>query len=103
MHCCTTTRPSSARSSTGSPRQPRWSRRGRRVWRCVFLYDSSEDKPFAAGRSAIAHAKIEAAGGRNVMADLDTSRAHAAWETLVARNPQFLTLLDHQNVSWSPE
>ena len=42
---------------------------------------------------------IEAAGGRNVMTDLDTSRAHAAWETVVARNPLFLTLLDDQDGS----
>ena len=65
----------------------------------VFLYDSGEDKPFTAGRYAIAHAMIEAAGGRNVMADLDTSWAHAAWETVAARNPQFLILLDYQDGS----
>ena len=63
----------------------------------VFLYDSGEDKPFTAGRHAIAHAMIEAAGGRNVMADLDTSWAHAAWEAVAARNPQFLILLDYQD------
>jgi iron complex transport system substrate-binding protein len=65
-------------------------------WR-VFLYDSGEDKPFTAGRHAIAHAVIEAAGGRNVMADLATSWAHASWETVAARNPQFLILLDYDD------
>ncbi|MEQ1806653.1 MAG: ABC transporter substrate-binding protein [Burkholderiaceae bacterium] len=63
----------------------------------VFLYDSGEDKPFTAGRHAIAHAMIDAAGGHNVMADLETSWAHAAWETVAARNPQFLILLDYQD------
>ena len=63
----------------------------------VFLYDSGEDKPFTAGRHAIAHAIIEAAGGRNVMADLDMSWAHASWEAVAARNPQFLILLDYQD------
>ena len=63
----------------------------------VFLYDSGEDKPFTAGRHAIAHAMIEAAGGRNVMADLDTSWAYAGWESVAARNPQFLILLDYQD------
>jgi iron complex transport system substrate-binding protein len=63
----------------------------------VFLYDSGEDKPFTAGRHAIAHAMIEAAGGRNVMADLNTSWSHAAWETVAARNPQFLILVDYQD------
>lgn len=65
-------------------------------WR-VFLYDSGEDKPFTAGRHAIAHAVIEAAGGHNVMADLATSWAHASWETVAARNPQFLILLDYDD------
>ncbi len=65
-------------------------------WR-VFLYDSGEDKPFTAGRHAIAHAVIEAAGGRNLMADMATSWAHASWETVAARNPQFLILLDYQD------
>ncbi len=65
----------------------------------VFLYDSGEDKPFTAGRHAIAHAMIEAAGGRNVMADLAASWAHASWETVATRNPQFLILLDYQDGS----
>jgi iron complex transport system substrate-binding protein len=65
----------------------------------VFLYDSGEDKPFTAGRHAIAHAMIEAAGGRNVMADLDTSWSNTSWETVAARNPQFLILLDYQDSS----
>lgn len=63
----------------------------------VFLYDSGEDKPFTSGRYAIAHAMIEAAGGHNIMADLATSWAHASWETVAARNPQFLILLDYQD------
>lgn len=65
----------------------------------VFLYDSGEDRPFTAGRHAIAHAMIEAAGGRNVMGDLATSWAHATWETVAARNPQFLILLDYEDGS----
>lgn len=63
----------------------------------VFLYDSGEDKPFTAGRYAIPTAMIEAAGGRNIMADMQTSWGTTAWETVAARNPQFLILLDYQS------
>lgn len=63
----------------------------------VFLYDSGEDKPFTAGRYAIPSAMIEAAGGRNIMADMDTSWGTTSWETVAARNPQFLIMLDYQD------
>jgi iron complex transport system substrate-binding protein len=63
----------------------------------VFLYDSGDDKPFTAGKYAIPTAMIEAAGGRNIMADLDTSWGTTSWETVAARNPQFLVLLDYQD------
>jgi iron complex transport system substrate-binding protein len=63
----------------------------------VFLYDSGEDKPFTAGKYAIPTAMIEAAGGRNIMSDMDTSWGTTSWETVAARNPQFLVMLDYQD------
>jgi iron complex transport system substrate-binding protein len=63
----------------------------------VFLYDSGEDKPFTAGKFAIPTAMIAAAGGDNVMADLETSWGTTDWETVATRNPQFLVLLDYQD------
>ncbi|MCO6051844.1 ABC transporter substrate-binding protein [Mesorhizobium sp. RP14(2022)] len=63
----------------------------------VFLYDSGEDKPFTAGRFAMPTAMIEAAGGRNIMDDLDTSWGTTDWETVATRNPEFLVLLDYQD------
>lgn len=63
----------------------------------VFLYDSGEDKPFTAGKFAIPTAMIDAAGGANVMADLETSWGTTDWETVAARNPEFLVLLDYQD------
>jgi len=63
----------------------------------VFVYDSGEDKPFTAGRAAMPTALIEAAGGRNVMEDMTSSWASTSWETVAARNPQFLILLDYQD------
>ncbi len=62
----------------------------------VFLYDSGEDKPFTAGKFAITTAMIAAAGGENIMADMDTSWGNTDWETVARRNPQFLILLDYQ-------
>jgi iron complex transport system substrate-binding protein len=63
----------------------------------VFLYDSGEDKPFTAGKFAIPTAMIDAAGGTNVMADMETSWGTTDWETVAARNPEFLILLDYQD------
>lgn len=63
----------------------------------VFLYDSGTDKPFTAGRYAITTAMIEAAGGKNVMGDMETSWGTTSWEAVAAANPQFLVLLDYQN------
>jgi len=63
----------------------------------VFLYDSGGDKPFTAGRYAIPSAMIEAAGGRNIMSDMDTSWGTTSWETVAARNPEFLVMLDYQD------
>jgi iron complex transport system substrate-binding protein len=63
----------------------------------VFLYDSGEDKPFTAGKFAIPTAMIEAAGGKNIMADLETSWGTTDWETVATRNPEFLILLDYQD------
>lgn len=63
----------------------------------VFLYDSGEDKPFTAGRYAIPNAMMETAGATNIMNDMPTSWGTTSWETVAARNPQFLILLDYQD------
>jgi iron complex transport system substrate-binding protein len=63
----------------------------------VFLYDSGEDKPFTAGKYAVVHAMMGAAGGSNVMADMETSWGTTSWETVARRDPEFLILLDYQD------
>jgi iron complex transport system substrate-binding protein len=68
-------------------------RRGTRT----FLYDSGEDKPFTAGKYAIPTAMITAAGGRNIMDDMETSWGTTDWESVAARNPEFLVLLDYSD------
>ncbi|WP_306031178.1 ABC transporter substrate-binding protein [Stappia sp. MMSF_3263] len=63
----------------------------------VFLYDSGEDKPFTAGRFAMPTAMIEAAGGQNVSAGMETSWGTTSWEAVAASDPQFIILLDYQD------
>jgi iron complex transport system substrate-binding protein len=61
----------------------------------VFLYDSGEDKPFTAGRYAMPTALIEAAGGQNIMDDVETSWGTVAWEAVIERDPAFIVLVDY--------
>ncbi|WEX85735.1 ABC transporter substrate-binding protein [Sinorhizobium garamanticum] len=63
----------------------------------VFLYDSGEDKPFTAGKFAMPTALIEAAGGQNILGELDISWGTTSWEDVAVKNPQFLILLDYQD------
>lgn len=63
----------------------------------AFLYDSGDDKAFTAGKFAIPTAMIAAAGGENIMADMETSWGNTDWETVAARDPQSLVLLDYQD------
>lgn len=68
----------------------------------VFVYDSGQDRPFTAGRAALATAMIEAAGGRNVLDDMLTNWGTSSWETVAARDPQFLVLLDYPAAGAQP-
>lgn len=65
----------------------------------VFVYDSGEDKPFTAGKYAMPTAMIEAAGGVNIMDDLDKSWAEVAWEPVVERNPQVIVIVNYGDVT----
>ena len=65
----------------------------------VFVYDSGEESPFTAGAYAIPTALIEAAGGRNIMDDLDKSWATVAWEPVVERNPEVIVIVNYGDVT----
>ena len=65
----------------------------------VFVYDSGEDKPFTAGRYAMPTALIEAAGGHNILDDLDTSWAEIGWEPVIERNPDVIVIVNYGNVT----
>ncbi|KXF83086.1 ABC transporter substrate-binding protein [Enterovibrio coralii] len=65
----------------------------------VFLFDSGEDKPFTAGKFAMPNAMIQAAGGRNVTDNMETSWARTSWEHVANENPDVIILLDYQTAN----
>jgi len=65
----------------------------------VFVYDSGEDTPFTAGRYAMPTAMIEAAGGRNVMDDVESSWTRVAWEPVVERDPEVVIIVNYGEVT----
>lgn len=65
----------------------------------VFIYDSGEDKPFTSGRYAMPTAIVEAAGGHNVMDNLQASWTTTSWEHVATTEPDLIILLDYQSGS----
>ncbi|KVD83473.1 iron ABC transporter substrate-binding protein [Burkholderia sp. ABCPW 14] len=65
----------------------------------VFVYDSGTDKPLTAGALAMPNALIAAAGGRNVMDDVPRSWTQVGWESVVARNPQAIVIVEYSAVT----
>ncbi|SDW46469.1 ABC transporter substrate-binding protein [Roseicitreum antarcticum] len=65
----------------------------------VFVYDSGEDTPFTAGRFAMPTAMIEAAGGRNIMDDVQSSWTRVAWEPVVERDPEVIIIVNYGEVT----
>ncbi|HMO07911.1 MAG TPA: ABC transporter substrate-binding protein [Paracoccaceae bacterium] len=65
----------------------------------VFVYDSGEEAPFTAGAYAMPTALIEAAGGINIMNDLEKSWAEIGWEPVVERNPQVIVIVNYGDVT----
>ena len=65
----------------------------------VFVYDSGEDAPFTAGRYAMPNALIAAAGGVNILDDLDKSWTTVGWETVVEANPEIIAIVNYGEVT----
>ncbi|WP_397450126.1 ABC transporter substrate-binding protein [Pseudomonas sp. NA-150] len=65
----------------------------------VFLYDSGEDRAMTSGRLAMPQALITAAGGRNILDDVDASWTRVNWESVVERNPQVIVIVDYGEVT----
>lgn len=65
----------------------------------VFLYDSGEDRAMTSGRLGMPQALIAAAGGRNILDDVDASWTRINWETVVERNPQVIVIVDYSEIT----
>ncbi|SDQ17627.1 iron complex transport system substrate-binding protein [Pseudomonas sp. UC 17F4] len=65
----------------------------------VFLYDSGEDRAMTSGRLGMPEALIAAAGGRNVLNDIEASWTRVNWESVVKRNPEVIVIVDYGEVS----
>lgn len=74
------------RATQGATQRPR-----------VFLYDSGTDIPITAGRYAMPHAMIEAAGGENLFADIASSWTRGNWEDVIARDPEWIVIVDNDH------
>ncbi|MFU2329234.1 ABC transporter substrate-binding protein [Pseudomonas sp. NFX98] len=65
----------------------------------VFLYDSGEDRAMTSGRLGMPQALIDAAGGQNILDDVDASWTRVNWENVVERNPQVIVIVDYGEVT----
>jgi iron complex transport system substrate-binding protein len=65
----------------------------------VFVYDSGEEKPFTAGRFGIPTAMIEAAGGTNILDDIEKSWTEVSWEPVIERDPQVVVIVNYGEVT----
>ncbi len=65
----------------------------------VFVYDSGEEKPFTSGRYGIPTALIEAAGGVNVIDDVEKSWTEVSWEPVIEKNPEVIVIVDYGQVT----
>ena len=61
----------------------------------VFVFDSGTDIPVTTGPYAMPHAMIEAAGASNIFADLNSSWMRGNWEDVIARNPDWIVIVDN--------
>jgi len=65
----------------------------------VFVYDSGEAKPFTSGQYGMPTALIEAAGGRNIMDDVESSWVEIGWEPVIERNPEVVVIVNYGDVT----
>lgn len=65
----------------------------------VFVYDSGDSAPFTSGKYGIPTAMIEAAGGVNIMEDVEKSWTEVSWEPVVERNPEVVIIVNYGDVT----
>lgn len=65
----------------------------------VFLYNSGEAAPQTVGGWAYASAMIDAAGGRNILADEPLRWGKVSWEQVAVANPDIIAIYDYLDPS----
>lgn len=60
----------------------------------VFIYDSGEDAPFTAS-AGLPTDMIQLAGGKNIFADTEKNWMSAAWEDVIAAEPECIIVMDY--------
>lgn len=65
----------------------------------VFVYDSGEDQPFTSGRFGMPTALIEAAGGTNIVDDVQKSWSQIGWESVIDRDPEVIIIVNYGKVT----
>ncbi|WP_305094575.1 ABC transporter substrate-binding protein [Prescottella sp. R16] len=65
----------------------------------VFLYNSGKDAPQTIGGWAYASAMIDAAGGRNILADEPLRWGKVSWEQVAAADPDIILIYDYLDPS----
>ncbi|MFC9897676.1 ABC transporter substrate-binding protein [Nocardia sp. NPDC127579] len=61
----------------------------------IFLFDSASDTVFSSGKFGAPQAILEAAGGRNILEDVDDTWTRVSWERLAAADPDAIMFVDY--------
>jgi len=65
----------------------------------VFVYDSGQEQPFTSGRYGMPTALIEAAGGKNIIDDVQKSWTQVGWESIIDRAPEVIVIINYGDVT----
>lgn len=65
----------------------------------VFVYDSGQEQPFTSGRYGMPTALIEAAGGKNILDDVEKSWIQVGWESVIDRAPDVIVIINYGDIT----
>ncbi|RJO69342.1 iron transporter [Nocardia panacis] len=67
----------------------------------IFLFDSASDTLMSSGSFGAPQAILEAAGGRNVLSDVQDTWVRVSWERLAAADPDAIMFVDYPPQSFA--
>lgn len=65
----------------------------------VFVYDSGQEQPFTAAMNGMPTALIEAAGGKNIIDDVQKNWIQVGWESVIDRAPEVIVIVNYGDVT----